>query len=73
MPAENMVWRDIRDWLYVTGHCKAIGLIIHSGRVGEIYNIGGHNEMKSIDIVKLICKELGKPESLITYVTDRRA
>ena len=52
--------------------CEAIDLIIHKGRVGEVYNIGGHNEMKNIDIVKLICKELGKPESLITYVADRK-
>lgn len=63
---------NVRDWLYVEDHCKAIDLIIHNGRVGEIYNIGGHNEMKNIDIVKIICKELGKPESLITYVTDRK-
>ena len=63
---------NVRDWLYVEDHCKAIDLVIHKGRVGEVYNIGGHNEMKNIDIVKLICKELGKPESLITYVTDRK-
>ena len=63
---------NVRDWLYVEDHCKAIDLIIHKGRVGEVYNIGGHNEMRNIDIVKLICKELGKPESLITYVTDRK-
>ena len=63
---------NVRDWLYVEDHCKAIDLIIHNGRVGEVYNIGGHNEMKNIDIVKLICNELGKPESLITYVTDRK-
>ena len=63
---------NVRDWLYVTDHCKAIDLIIHDGRVGEVYNIGGHNEMKNIDIVKLICKALDKPESLITYVTDRK-
>ena len=49
-----------------------IVVIIHNGKVGEVYNIGGHNEMKNIDIVKIICKELGKPESLITYVTDRK-
>ena len=53
-------------------HCKAIDLIIHNGRVGQVYNIGGHNEMTNIDIVKIICKELGKPESLITYVADRK-
>ena len=54
---------NVRDWLYVEDHCKAIDLIIHNGKVGEVYNVGGHNEMKNIDIVKLICKELGKPES----------
>ncbi len=63
---------NIRDWLYVEDHCKAIDLIIHNGKIGEVYNIGGHNEMRNIDIVKLICKELGKPESLITYVNDRK-
>ena len=63
---------NVRDWLYVEDHCKAIDLIIHNGRVGEVYNIGGHNEMKNIDIVKIICRELGKPESLITYVADRK-
>ncbi len=64
--------KNVRDWLYVEDHCKAINLIIHEGKVGEVYNIGGHNEMANIDIVKLICKELGKPESLISYVTDRK-
>ncbi len=63
---------NVRDWLYVEDHCKAIDLIIHKGRVGEVYNIGGHNEMRNIDIVKLICKHLDKPESLITYVADRK-
>ncbi len=63
---------NVRDWLYVEDHCKAIDLIIHKGRVGEVYNIGGHNEMRNIDIVKLICKHLNKSESLITYVTDRK-
>ena len=63
---------NVRDWLYVEDHCKAIDLIIHKGRIGEVYNVGGHNEMRNIDIVKLICKELGKPESLITFVTDRK-
>ncbi|MBQ4104649.1 MAG: dTDP-glucose 4,6-dehydratase [Clostridia bacterium] len=63
---------NVRDWLYVEDHCKAIDLIIHNGRVGEVYNIGGHNEMRNIDIVKLICKYLDKPESLITYVADRK-
>ena len=64
--------KNVRDWLYVEDHCKAIDLILRKGREGEVYNIGGHNEMQNIDIVKLICKELGKPESLITYVKDRK-
>ena len=63
---------NVRDWLYVEDHCKAVDLIMRQGRVGEVYNIGGHNEMRNIDIVKLILKELGKPESLITFVTDRK-
>ncbi len=62
---------NVRDWLYVEDHCRAIDLIIHNGREGEVYNVGGHNEMRNIDIVKLILKELGKPESLITFVKDR--
>ena len=62
---------NIRDWLYVTDHCRAIDLILRQGTPGEIYNIGGHNERKNIDVVKAILKELGKPESLINYVTDR--
>mgnify|MGYP000360479635 CR=1 FL=1 len=64
--------KNVRDWLYVEDHCKAIDLIIHKGRVGEVYNVGGHNEKRNIDIVKLICKELGKPESLIVHVGDRK-
>ena len=63
---------NVRDWLYVEDHCRAIDLILRNGRVGEVYNVGGHNEMRNIDIVKLICHELGKPESLITYVGDRK-
>ena len=63
---------NVRDWLYVEDHCRAIDLILREGCIGEVYNVGGHNEMSNIDIVKLICKELGKPESLITYVTDRK-
>lgn len=63
---------NVRDWLYVDDHCKAIDLIIHKGKVGEVYNIGGHNEMKNIDIVKLICKELNKSEDLIKFVKDRK-
>lgn len=64
--------KNIRDWLYVEDHCYAIDLIIHNGRVGEVYNVGGHNEKTNIDVVKIILQELGKPESLITYVTDRK-
>ncbi|HOA00553.1 dTDP-glucose 4,6-dehydratase [Ruminococcus sp.] len=63
---------NVRDWLYVEDHCRAIDLIIHKGRAGEIYNVGGNNERRNIDVVKLICRELGKPESLITYVEDRK-
>ena len=63
---------NVRDWLYVEDHCRAIDLILHKGTVGEVYNVGGHNEMRNIDIVKLICKALGKPESLIQFVTDRK-
>ena len=63
---------NVRDWLYVEDHCKAVDMIIHNGRPGEVYNVGGHNEMRNIDIVKLILKELDKPESLIAFVTDRK-
>ena len=62
---------NIRDWLYVTDHCAAIDLIIHNGRMGEVYNIGGHNERTNLQVVKAVLKELNKPESLITYVRDR--
>ena len=62
---------NIRDWLYVGDHCSAIDLILHKGKVGEVYNIGGHNEKTNLEVVKTILKELGKPESLITYVKDR--
>ena len=63
---------NVRDWLYVEDQCRAIDLIIHKGQVGEVYNVGGHNEMSNISIVRLICRELNKPESLIKYVTDRK-
>lgn len=63
---------NVRDWLYVEDHCRAIDLILRKGTVGEVYNVGGHNEMRNIDIVRLICQKLGKPESLITYVADRK-
>lgn len=62
---------NVRDWLYVEDHCTALDVVLHKGTVGEVYNIGGHNEWKNIDIVKLILKKLGKPESLINFVKDR--
>lgn len=63
---------NVRDWLYVEDHCRAIDLIVRKGREGEVYNVGGHNEMSNIEIVRLICRTLAKPESLITYVGDRK-
>ena len=63
---------NVRDWLHVYDHCSGIDLVMRNGRIGEVYNIGGHNERKNIDVVKTILKELGKPESLIKYVTDRK-
>ena len=63
---------NVRDWLYVEDHCRAIDLIIRRGTVGEVYNVGGHNEMSNLEIVRLICKKLGKPESLIHFVADRK-
>ncbi|MBQ9492488.1 MAG: dTDP-glucose 4,6-dehydratase [Oscillibacter sp.] len=63
---------NVRDWLYVEDHCRAIDFIVRHGRVGEVYNVGGHNERRNIDIVRSICRELGKPENLITHVTDRK-
>lgn len=62
---------NIRDWLYVEDHCSAIDLVIRKGRAGEIYNVGGHNERTNLDVVKTVLSELGKPESLITFVKDR--
>lgn len=62
---------NIRDWLYVEDHCTAIDLILHNGKDGEVYNIGGHNERTNLEVVKTMLKQLGKPESLITYVKDR--
>lgn len=62
---------NIRDWLYVEDHCTAVDKIIRNGEVGEIYNIGGHNERSNLDVVKALLKILGKPESLIQYVNDR--
>ena len=62
---------NVRDWLYVEDHCKAIDMIIHNGVSGEVYNVGGHNEKRNIDVVKTILRSLLKPESLITFVKDR--
>ena len=62
---------NVRDWLYVEDHCAAIDLVMRKGREGEVYNVGGHNERTNLDVVKTVLKELGKPESLITYVKDR--
>lgn len=62
---------NVRDWLYVEDHCVAIDMIIHKGRLGEVYNIGGHNERTNLEVVKTILRELKKPESLIKFVTDR--
>ena len=62
---------NVRDWLYVEDHCSAIDLIVRSGRVGEVYNIGGHNEKTNLQVVQAILKELGKGEESICYVADR--
>ncbi|MGG0814141.1 dTDP-glucose 4,6-dehydratase [Paenibacillus alvei] len=62
---------NIRDWLYVEDHCSAIDLVIHKGRNGEVYNVGGNNERTNMHIVRTILDQLGKPESLIKYVEDR--
>ena len=64
---------NVRDWLYVKDHCSAIDLVMRKGRNGEVYNIGGHNERTNLQVVKTILKELGKPETLITYVKPRYA
>ena len=63
--------QNVRDWIHVMDHCEAIDLVVHKGREGEIYNIGGNCEKPNIQVVKTIVKELGKPESLIRFVTDR--
>ncbi|MBF0531736.1 MAG: dTDP-glucose 4,6-dehydratase [Candidatus Omnitrophica bacterium] len=63
--------QNVRDWIYVEDHCRAVDMVLRQGRPGEIYNIGANNEWRNIDIVKLILKELGKPESLIRFVDDR--
>lgn len=63
---------NIRDWLYVEDHCEAIDLVFHQGKAGQRYNIGGHNEKRNIEIVKLILNYLNKPETLISFVADRK-
>ena len=63
---------NVRDWLHVEDHCRAIDLILRRGRAGEVYNVGGGNELRNIDLVKRICRELGRPEALITHVADRK-
>lgn len=62
---------NVRDWLYVEDHCSAIDLVLHKGRDGEVYNVGGRNERNNMQVVRTILEELGKPESLISYVKDR--
>ncbi|MNW48837.1 dTDP-glucose 4,6-dehydratase [compost metagenome] len=62
---------NVRDWLFVDDHCRAIDMVIHNGRSGEVYNVGGHNEKANIEIIKIILEELSKPVSLIKYVEDR--
>ena len=62
---------QVRDWLHVEDHCRAIDVVLHKGKIGEVYNVGGNNEKANIEIVKLIIKSLGKEESLIQYVADR--
>jgi len=63
--------KNVRDWIFVVDHCRAIDLVLERGKVGEVYNIGGGNERQNIDIVRFIVRELGKPEDLITFVKDR--
>lgn len=64
--------QNVRDWLYVEDHCRALDLILHRGRIGEIYNVGGGNERSNLEIVRLICRKLEKAESLIRFVEDRK-
>lgn len=63
--------KNVRDWLYVEDHCKAIDMILENGRIGEVYNIGGHNERTNLEVVKTVLSILGKSEDLITFVKDR--
>ncbi len=65
--------KNVRDWLYVIDHCRAIDLILEKGKLGDVYNIGGNNEKTNLQITKFLLEFLGKDESLITYVDDRQA
>lgn len=65
--------KNIRDWLYVVDHCRAIDLVLRKGKIGEVYNIGGHNEKTNLEITEILLNALGKPKSLITFVKDRQA
>ncbi len=62
---------QVRDWLYVEDHCEALLAVLERGRVGEVYNVGGHNEFPNLEIVRLILEQLDRPQSLIRFVTDR--
>ena len=62
---------NVRDWLHVHDHCVAIDLVLRNGQPGHVYNVGGGNEWRNIDLVKMLLKKLGKPESLIGFVKDR--
>lgn len=62
---------NVRDWIHVEDHCEAIYTVMHNGKIGEVYNIGGENEVRNIEMAKLILKKLGKPESLLKFVKDR--
>lgn len=63
---------NVRDWLHVDDHCAAIDRILRNGTIGEVYNVGGHNERTNLQVIRVILRELGKPESLITFVADRK-
>ena len=62
---------NVRDWIYVEDHCSAVDTVLRNGKIGEVYNIGGNNERSNLDVVKTILHELGRPESLISFVQDR--
>ena len=62
---------NVRDWLHVDDHCSAVDLILHKGKAGEVYNVGGHNERTNLEVVRTVLREMGKPEELISFVSDR--